>query len=133
MPFIRISLAGTPPSDEQVRQLQARTTALMAEVLGKRPEVTVVAVEAVPSANWSVGGSALGEDGVLAQMEAFITAGTNRDEEKAAFISSAYDMLAEVLGTQASPIYVVVQEIPATSWGFDGKTQAARLRASQAL
>lgn len=126
MPFIRISLAGTPVSNEQVRRLQARTTALMAETLGKRPEVTVVAVESVPAARWSVGGSPLREDGGLAQMEAFITRGSNCDEEKSAFISSACDMLVAVLGIQASPVYVIVQEIPGADWGFDGKTQAAR-------
>lgn len=133
MPFIRISLAGKSPSAQQVAHLQAETTKLMAEILGKRPDVTVVAVESGSASNWTVGGEALKEAQVLAQMEAFITAGTNTEQEKADFIACAYQMLATALGSACTPIYVVIIEVNATNWGYDGQTQAARKLAAQSL
>lgn len=133
MPFIRISLAGRPLPAERMHQLQEQTTRLMVRELGKRQDVTVVAIETAPAACWSAGGAALQEEDRLAQLEAFITAGTNTDEEKAAFVSAAHAMLLSVLGAKATPIYVVVVDVPATNWGYDGKTQAARRLAAQAL
>lgn len=133
MPFIRISLTGKQPSAEQVKLLQEETTRLMAEILGKRLEVTVVAVECMQSPNWSVGGRSLKEGSRLGQMEAFITAGTNTEQEKADFIAAAYQMLATVLGSGCSPVYVAVIEVDATNWGYDGQTQAKRKLGAQTL
>lgn len=133
MPFIRISLAGKSPSTQQVMHLQAETTKLMAEILGKRSEVTVVAVESGSDSNWAVGGEALKEAHGLGQMEAFITAGTNTEKEKTNFIAGAYQMLATVLGSACTPIYVVIIEVDAANWGYDGQTQAARKLAAQIL
>lgn len=133
MPFIRISLAGKSPSAQQVMHLQAETTKLMAEILGKRPEVTVVAVESGSASHWSIGGEAFKEAQGLGQMEAFITAGTNTEQEKADFIAGAYQMLATVVGTVCTPIYVLIIEVYAANWGYDGQTQAARKLATQIL
>ena len=126
MPFIRISVAGNAPTHEQVADLQRKTTQLMADILGKRSEVTVVAVESIAVGNWSIGGKPLSEDRALAQMEAFITTGTNSEQEKSDFISAAYQMLCEVLNVVLSPLYVVIVEVDAINWGYDGKTQALR-------
>lgn len=133
MPFIRISLAGSSPSRDQAIQLQQHTTQLMATILGKRPEVTVVSVESNAAANWTVGGKPLADSQTLVQMEAFITAGTNTEQQKSDFISAAYQMLCEVLDAAMSPLYVMIIEVDAVNWGFDGKTQSARKRASQIL
>ena len=61
MPFIRISIAGNSPSSDQTIQLQQQTTQLMVNILGKRPEVTVVSVESNAATNWSVGGNSLAD------------------------------------------------------------------------
>lgn len=133
MPFIRISVAGHEPTHDQVAQLQRKTTQLMSELLGKRAEVTVVAVESSLASQWSVDGNHLVEDQVLAQMEAFITAGTNSEQEKSEFISAACQMLCEVFNVAISPLYVIVVEVDATNWGYDGKTQALRKQLTQLL
>ncbi|WP_028999732.1 tautomerase family protein [Azohydromonas australica] len=126
MPLVRIALAGTDPTPAQVADLQRRMTALMADLLGKQAGLTVVTVERQPAARWSVGGVALADGTALAHVEAFITAGTNSAAHKSAFIRAAHDALATVLGPLASPTYVLVQELPASDWGYDGATQAAR-------
>lgn len=133
MPFIRIALAGPCPPADQIAHLQRQTTDLMARLLGKRPEVTVVTVQATPASQWSAGGEPLAASATLAQMEAFITTGTNSGDEKADFIRAAHALLLSVLGPAASPVYVMVHEIPASDWGYDGETQAARKLAAQSL
>jgi 4-oxalocrotonate tautomerase len=131
MPLVRIALAGTDPTPAQVAELQRRMTALMADQLGKQAGLTVVTLQCQPAANWSVGGVDPAGAEALAHVEAFITAGTNTAAQKAAFIRAAHDTLATVLGPLASPTYVLVQELPAGDWGYDGATQAARRAAAQ--
>lgn len=126
MPLVRIALAGTKPTPAQVAELQRRMTALMADLLGKQAGLTVVTVGRQPAASWSVGGVAAAGTATLAHVEAFITAGTNSAAQKAAFIRAAHGALATVLGPLTSPTYVLVQELPAGDWGYDGATQAAR-------
>lgn len=133
MPFIRISVGGNAPTTEQVTALQRKTTQLMADILGKRPEVTVVTVESSAATNWSIDGQRLAENQVLAQMEAFITAGTNSEQEKSDFISAANQMLCTVFNATMSPLYVVIIEVNGADWGYDGKTQAVRKYAAQFL
>lgn len=133
MPFIRISLAGKRLPADRIAHLHNGTTELMTRILGKRREVVVVAVEASPAPNWSVNGKSLAKAAPLAQMEAFITAGTNTGEEKAAFIRAAHGLLASLLGTEATPIYIQIIEIPGSDWGYDGETQATRKLAAQSL
>lgn len=130
MPFIRISIAGNSPSSDQTIQLQQQTTQLMVNILGKRPEVTVVSVESNAATNWSVGGNSLADSQTLVQMEAFITAGTNTEKQKSDFISAAYQMLCEILDEAMSPLYVMIVEVDAVNWGYDGKTQAFRKQLS---
>jgi len=130
MPFIRISIAGNSPSSDQTIQLQQQTTQLMVNILGKRPEVTVVSVESNAATNWSVGGNSLADSQTLVQMEAFITAGTKTEKQKSDFISAACQMLCEILDEAMSPLYVMIVEVDAVNWGYDGKTQAFRKQLS---
>jgi 4-oxalocrotonate tautomerase len=70
---------------------------------------------------------ALDEAGWTASLVAHVTAGTNTEAEQAAFIAQAHTLIAETFGRPATaPIYIVVDEIPATGWGYDGRTQHAR-------
>ncbi len=127
MPFIHIRVAGRELAPAEVERLHARTTGLMAGVLGKRADLTSVLVEAAAPGGWAVGGRPVP---LAAHLEASVTAGTNGPEEKARFVAEAMAMLREVLG-EGLPLatYVVVREVPADAWGYGGLTQAARARA----
>lgn len=126
MPFVRIALAGPRLADHQVAALQQGFTALMADILGKRADLTVVAIEQAPAEAWSVGGKGLPSGARCAQVEATITAGTNRTAEKRDFLQAAHALLSQTLGRADAPIYIVVRDTPADDWGFDGRSQAAR-------
>ena len=130
MPYIRIQLAGvalspaSPEIDALVKRLQTGVTDAMVDYLHKERALTVVAVGGDDNNHWSAGGRPLVGRG--ATIQAFITAGTNNSVEKAAFIAACYDLLVAVLGPLSAPAYVVVQEVPAGDWGYDGLSQAAR-------
>lgn len=128
MPFIHIRLSGEPLPDATMQRLQTETTRLMADILHKKAELTAVFIEKASPGRWSVGGTPVP---AAAHLEATITAGTNTTEEKARFIENAMTILKSV-SAQMLPLatYVVICEIAAENWGYDGQTQAARRLAS---
>ncbi|HEX6734953.1 MAG TPA: tautomerase family protein [Azonexus sp.] len=128
MPLIQITVAGPTLPPDAIRSLQHETTRLMHEVLHKEAALTVVAVSQLPATAASAGG----EPVEAVWLQAQITAGTNTLGEKAAFIAAAEAMLVATLGAPAAPTYVVLHEVPATDWGYDGLSQAARRQAHAA-
>jgi phenylpyruvate tautomerase PptA (4-oxalocrotonate tautomerase family) len=82
MPFVRVTLAGPSPSEATVAALQAGVTALMAEKLAKRADLTAVLVEGVAPGGWSVGAAPVT---VAAHLDAKVTAGSNSPAQKADF------------------------------------------------
>jgi 4-oxalocrotonate tautomerase len=133
MPFIAIKTSGKALGPADIETLHQETTALMAKIMGKKAEVTAVLVEEAPAFRWSVGGQALaGSGGVTAHVDIKITQGTNTTQEKAAMIAATRDMLRRVLPGLSEVAYVVIDEIPATDWGYDGLTQAERKRRADA-
>ncbi len=129
MPFVRMTVAGPALGSEQVSLLGSKMTQLMASVLGKRADLTSVLVEQVAIAGWAIGGSPVK---AAVHVDATITAGTNSPEEKARFIETTMGLLKSVLGSGLHPAtYVVVTEVAANSWGYDGQTQKSRQEGRQ--
>ncbi|HYM02234.1 MAG TPA: tautomerase family protein [Stellaceae bacterium] len=128
MPFLTIKIAGSTLAPEQIRRLQRDATALMASIVKKKAPLTAVLIEQVPVTGWSVGAEPVR---VAAHLDVKVTAGTNSADEKAQFIAAANELLHQVLGNEL-PVatYVVVDEIAADAWGFDGLTQDHRRRAA---
>lgn len=126
MPYIHIRVNRSTSKAER-SQLQSRTTELMSLIMGKRAEVTVVQVESSESSGWSVAGGPLSPDvPAAAYVNIKITEATNTETEKAEMIRRTVDMLCDTLTCVQEATYVVIDEIPATSWGYNGQTQAAR-------
>ncbi len=116
-----------PPTADCARELAAALTRLTASILGKRSEVTVVCVHPMRPAQWFVAGTTVAEP--TAVLEISITTGTNTPEQKARFVHDAHAELQRQLAPQgklAQASYVIVREVPATDWGYGGRTQHAR-------
>lgn len=58
MPYVNIKVTGgrEAPSAEQKAELIAGVTDLLARVLNKNPETTVVVIDEVDMDNWGIGG-----------------------------------------------------------------------------
>lgn len=129
MPTLQLKLAG--PLDEALPAVLAEElTRLSTEQLGKRQDVTAVMVEILPQGRWFIGGRPNTQP--TAWLEISITAGTNTEMQKAAFVEAAHTTLRRHLAegrgwSEAS--YVIVRELPATDWGYEGRTQRARQQA----
>lgn len=123
MPFIRITL-GSELSPEKRNALARRATDLIVDLLGKRREVTAALVDTATDACWLIGG----QPAPLSpcHCEIAITAGSNTPAEIARMIAATSALLREALGSTPEASYVVVRELPAGNWGYDGHTQAAR-------
>ncbi len=126
MPYINIRL-GRNLNQEQRNLLYEKTTSLMNTVMRKRPEVAVVHIQESESQQWSVNSTSIAaEDPVAAYVDIKVTDGTNSPSEKAEMISQTVKMLQDVVGIIQEACYVVIDDIPADSWGYNGKTQAER-------
>lgn len=57
MPYVNIKITkdGTPP--EKKTELIKGITKLLADVLGKNPQTTVVIIEEIETDNWGIGGA----------------------------------------------------------------------------
>lgn len=126
MPYLDILVSPGALAEAAQARLAAGATRLFAEVLGKRADLTVVRIAADPAARWHVAGASLPGTGRAVFAEARITRGTNSAAEKARFLDGLHGLLAEAAGPLAAPAYIVIHELPAADWGYDGLSQAAR-------
>lgn len=128
MPFVDLTLHHEAPTQQALTAVRTGLTRLMAEVLRKRADLTVVAIKLDAPGSIAIGGEPLASGEWSGRLVAFVTAGTNSESEKAQFLAEAHDLLVQHLSRPASPFYIVVQEVPAGAWGYDGRSQADRAR-----
>jgi 4-oxalocrotonate tautomerase len=118
MPYVNATLQA-PPSAELTARIIAALTDLTVDVLGKERARTTVVVQYVPGGQWARGGSALPVRGYFVEVK--VTAGTNLRDHKARYVREVNRALQSRLGEASG--YVVVEEVPADSWGYAGETQ----------
>lgn len=126
MPYLQITLAPDSLDPAGRDRLAAAATRLLADLLNKRAEVTVVRIAATPASQWYGAGGPLPQLGRAAFAEVRITRGTNSDAEKARFLAELHRLLEAEAGPMSAPTYTVIQEVPRTDWGYDGLSQAER-------
>jgi len=59
MPFVNIKITREGASAEQKARLIQGVTQLLADILGKNPQTTVVVIEEVDLDNWGIGGESV--------------------------------------------------------------------------
>jgi 4-oxalocrotonate tautomerase len=126
MPYLDIKL-GAACLPENVDKFATQMTALVADLLHKKRELTSVAVHCVPPGHWYVGGESLAARGHSTFfLEINITEGTNTKHEKAAFVAAAFAAAEGILGRLDVASYVIVRDVGADAWGYQGLTQEFR-------
>lgn len=124
MPFARLTLS--PALEPATAQALAKElTDLIASGLSKHHELTSVLIETPGSVCWTIGAN---PQSAAAQLAVEVSAGTNTEEQKRAFVAHAMALLHRAIPSLSATTYVVIQEIPATDWGYGGLTQADRAR-----
>ena len=126
MPYLNIKIAA-PASEETSSQVAILLTRLTASVLGKKPEVTAVAVDFVEPRHWFIGAVALDQKQVQSfYLDIKVTEGTNTKNEKADYVNQVFAGLEGIIGEVAPASYIVIHEVPADAWGYQGHTQEFR-------
>jgi 4-oxalocrotonate tautomerase len=125
MPYLHLNLSAEP-SPEVVSSAAEVLTRLTAQLLGKKPELTAVAVTATPRDRWFVAARPLPPGQSSFYLDIKVTEGTNTKDEKARYVQAVFDAMAELLGELAPASYVVIQEVRADAWGYSGRTQEFR-------
>ena len=132
MPYLNIKLS-VAPSAELTKKVVETLSTHTGEILGKKPEVTSIAVEFVEPTQWFVGGRSVGEQATTTfYLDVKITEGTNTKAEKAHYIARVFDAMQSMMGPLTPASYIVINEVRADTWGFEGKTQEYRFVSNQA-
>ena len=61
MPMINVKITREGATAEQKKQVMAEMTEVLARVLGKNPETTIVIIEEVETENWGIAGQPVSE------------------------------------------------------------------------
>lgn len=126
MPALILKIAPLQNHDRYA-SLAASLTRLTAAILGKRAAVTAVMIEDLPVARWYTGARPV--ERPTAMLEVSVTQGTNTPAEKAQFVKEAFAELQRQLAPGAQleeASYVIIRELPASDWGYGGRTQRER-------
>ncbi|HQV16360.1 MAG TPA: hypothetical protein PK620_15725, partial [Denitromonas sp.] len=133
MPYLHLRLAAAA-SDTLTEKASAVLLEHTTALLGKKPEVTAIRVEFVDPGHWQIGGVALAHSGRSAfHLDIKITDGTNTKAQKASYLKSVFADLAALLPDCDPTSYIVIDDVRADAWGFDGRSQEARFIQSQSL
>jgi 4-oxalocrotonate tautomerase len=112
--------------------LSKALTEITVQTLAKRGELTMVVIDDLPAAHWTIGGQVVSKP--TAWLEVTVSAGTNTAAQKANFIREAFATLQRLLAPEQGlepTSYIAVRELPGSDWGYGGHTQ--QQRAAQAV
>jgi 4-oxalocrotonate tautomerase len=100
---------------------------LTTKILGKKPEVTSIAIDYVDPDYWIVGGRSLREQGKSSfYFDIKITDETNTKAEKEQYIAASFAAFGRLLGNLHEESYIHVQDVRAAAYGYGGRTQEYR-------
>jgi len=121
---VKVSATRTPELTERIARLLLDLTT---RVLGKKPELTSIAIDYVAPEDWIVGGRSLAAQGRSSfWFDIRVTDETNTKAEKAQYIREAFEGFAALLGNLHEESYVHVHDVRAASYGYGGRTQEWR-------
>ncbi len=133
MPYLNLRLAMQPDpaiTDKLVACLMQHTR----DILGKKPDVTSIAVDYVAPELWFVGGTRISEqNAVTFYLDIKVTDGTNTKAEKAGYVKQVFADIQTILGPITPASYIVIHDVRADAWGYQGRTQEYRFIQAQPL
>jgi 4-oxalocrotonate tautomerase len=126
MPYLKLRTTAKKSektTKEIVKILMHHTT----NILNKNPDVTSIDIEYTSQNEWFVGGKNMNEqNGVTFFLDVKITDSTNVKLQKAQYIEAVFKDIDALIGPIEPASYIVLDEIKADAWGFQGKTQECR-------
>ena len=126
MPILNVKVSAKK-SPELTQQIAALLLDLTSSILGKKRELTAIAIDYVDHDAWIVGGRLLSEWNKNSfYFDIKITDETNTKDEKARYIREAFAGFEKILGDLHEESYIHVEDVRAASYGYGGRTQEYR-------
>jgi 4-oxalocrotonate tautomerase len=126
MPILNVKVSAQK-SEKMTKDIAGILLELTTRILGKKPEVTSIAIDYVDPQDWIVGGRSLTEQGKSSiYFDIKITDETNTKAQKEKYIAEAFNAFARLLGNLHEESYIYVQDVRAAAYGYGGKTQEYR-------
>lgn len=114
MPILTVKVSGTKNA-ETTRRITDLLLDLTTRILGKKREVTAIALDYVDPDLWLVGGMALSAQRKASfYVDIKITDETNTKDEKARYIAEAFAGFQAILGEVHEESYIHVHDVRAT-------------------
>ncbi|MGB9094420.1 MAG: tautomerase family protein [Gallionella sp.] len=133
MPILNVKICA-PPSPATSAKIAAALTDLTVGILGKKRELTAVAIEYTPPSEWFIAGTALASQSQHTfYLDIKITEGTNTKDQKAAYVDRVFSTVESIIGPLAAASYIVLHDVRGDSWGYQGRTQEFRYINGKAL
>lgn len=133
MPYLNVRVS-MPESAEVADGIVSTLMRHTSEVLGKKPEVTSIDISFVPPKLWFVGGERVSDqNAVTFYLDIKVTEGTNTKAEKAKYVKNVFADFEAIVGPITPASYIVIHDVRADSWGFQGRTQEYRFIQAQPL
>ncbi|MBK8754017.1 MAG: tautomerase family protein [Candidatus Competibacteraceae bacterium] len=133
MPYLNVKICAAS-SQELSAEIALVLTDLTTELLKKKRELTAVTVEYIAAEQWFIGGTPIADQLVSSfYLDIRVTEGTNTKDEKAIYVSRVFAAIEAIIGSLAPASYIVIHEIHADAWGYQGQTQEFRYIRGKAL
>lgn len=133
MPYLnaRVSVPESSAIAEKIVSILMKHTS---DVLGKKSDVTSIEVDFISPDRWFVGGRRVSsQNAVTFYLDIKVTDGTNTKAEKAQYVRNVFADFESLFGPITPASYIVIHDVRADSWGFQGRTQEFRFIQSQLL
>lgn len=126
MPYLNAKISGNP-SPEVVTRVADVLANLTTSILRKKRELTSITIEYVDGNRWFVAGTPISSQDVRTfYLEIHVTEGTNTKDEKANYVKEVFSSMQSILGKLHPASYIVIKDVGADSWGYEGATQEFR-------
>ncbi|WP_457580201.1 tautomerase family protein [Ensifer canadensis] len=131
MPIINITVTGKadPALSQRIATVVSELTATH---LRKDPTITAIVVNYADPLHWFAGGRSLAEQGANSfWLDIKVVDGTNTKQEMANYLQAVFSSFQQLLGNVHPESYILVHEVSAAAYGFEGKTQEFRYISNQ--
>jgi 4-oxalocrotonate tautomerase len=133
MPYLHLRVAAAE-SSAHTESIAACLMTHTRDILGKNPDVTAIDIEFTRPRHWFVGGIPVSDkQEITFFLDVKITEGSNTKKQKARYIKAVFSDMQEILGELTEASYIVLHDVRADAWGFEGRTQKSRLKEKKIL
>ena len=126
MPILNVKVCA-PRTAELSERINEMLLELTSRVLGKRRDLTAVAIDYVDPRDWFVGGKSLAEQKLASfYFDVKVVDETNTKAEKARYLRAVFDAMAALRDNLHEVSYVHLIDARAAAYGYGGRTQEFR-------